>query len=153
MRQCFCVGGPVKILFWLYILIEISLFILIGKLIGVLATLGLTLLTAVFGFALLRYQKTMMMKQMQQSMQGGMPMFNMFSGTFLMFAAILLILPGFLTDFIGVLFLIPKLQFWLFGLVMKLQSKSAPGAGCKGCGKHQPSGDTIEGEFWEDGDK
>lgn len=149
MRQCFCVSGSLKILFWLYVLIEIALFILIGKLIGVLATLGITLLTAIFGFALLRYQKAVMMKQMQQAMQGGMPMFNMFGGTFLMFAGILLILPGFLTDFLGILFLIPKLQFWLFGLFTKLQS------GSKTCKKGEPcdKGKTIEGEFWEDNNK
>lgn len=149
MRSCYCISGPIKFLFWLYVLIEIALFILIGKLIGVLATLGLTLLTAIFGFAMLRYQKTIVMRQMQRAMQSGVTSFNMFGGTFLMFASILLILPGFLTDFIGILFLIPKLQFWLLGFFMKLQSKGKTckaGEPCDTCDK----GKTIEGEFWED---
>jgi len=146
MRGCCCVGGPAKILFWLYVLAEIAVFVLVGKLIGVLATLSLTLLTAVIGFALLRYQKTMMMKQMQQAMQGGMQAFGMFSGTFLMFASILLILPGFLTDFIGILFLIPKIRFLLLNFFMKLQSK---GKACKQNGACD-HGKTIEGEFWQD---
>lgn len=152
MRTCYCINGSIKILFWLYILIEIALFIFIGKFIGVLATIGWVLLTAVFGVALLRYQKAMMAKQMQQAMQGGMMGFNMFSGTFLMFASILLILPGFLTDFLGILFLIPKIRFWLLNLFMKLQTrsqgkgKSCPHGGT--CGSD--SGKTIEGEFWSD---
>jgi UPF0716 protein FxsA len=147
MRTCYCINNKIKILFWLYVLVEIALFILIGKFIGVLATLGLTLLTAIIGFALLRYQKVMMMKQMQQAMQGGITQsFNMFSGTFLMCASVLLILPGFLTDFLGVLFLIPKIRFWLLGLFMRLQS------GGKTCKPGEPcdKGKTIEGEFWEE---
>jgi len=87
-----------------------------------------------------------MMKQMQQAMQGGSMMgLNMFSGTFLLFASILLILPGFLTDFLGVLFLIPKVRLWLLNLFMRLQSK---GKSCKQ--KGTCGGKTIEGEFWQD---
>jgi len=132
-----------KVLFWLYILVEIALFILIGKLIGVLATLGLILVTAIVGFALLRYQRVALMRQMQQAMQGGSAAFGMFSGSFLMIAGILLILPGFLTDFLGILCLIPKLRMWVLNLVMRVKGQSPT---------YKPSatkgGKTIEGEFW-----
>lgn len=112
-----------------------------------MATVGWVILTAIIGFALLRYQRVMMMKQMQQAMQGGSMMsMNMFSGTFLMFASILLILPGFLTDFLGILFLIPKIRFWLLNLFMRLQSR---GKSSKHCGTCKGS-KTIEGEFWQD---
>jgi UPF0716 protein FxsA len=134
-----------KILFWLYILVEIALFILIGKLIGVLPTLALILITAIIGFALLRYQKVAFMRQMQQAMQGGAAAFGMFSGSFIMIAGILLILPGFLTDFLGILCLIPKLRMGILNLVMRFKPQ---GKTCKNgpCDNNK----TIEGEFWRD---
>lgn len=100
-----------KVLVFIVILIEIALFILVGKLIGLALTLLLVIASAVAGFALLKHNSRQMVKQMQQSSQTGFPpIFAMMAGTVRSLAAILLIIPGFLTDLIGLLILIPAVR-------------------------------------------
>lgn len=101
----------IKFILFLTILIEITLFIVVGKLIGLFATLFLVILTFFIGIAILKHNQKEMVKVMQQSMQNGMPpIFAMMHNTVISLAAILLIVPGFFTDIIGLLLLIPKCQ-------------------------------------------
>ena len=89
-------------------LIEIYLFIKIGSQIGALNTIALILITAIVGVAYARYEGFNTLKSgMSQLMRNEVPIYEIISGATLTFAALLLILPGFATDFLGVLLVFP----------------------------------------------
>ena len=89
-------------------LIEIYLFIKIGSQIGAFNTVLLILVTAVLGIAYVRYEGFNTLKSgMVQLIKNELPIYEIVSGATLAFAAILLILPGFATDLIGLLLIIP----------------------------------------------
>ena len=89
-------------------LIEIYLFIKIGSQIGAFNTVLLILTTAVAGVAYARYEGFNTLKSgLSQLVKNEVPMYEIISGATLAFAALLLILPGFATDMIGILLIIP----------------------------------------------
>ena len=89
-------------------LIEIYLFIKIGSQIGAFNTVLLILTTAVAGVAYARYEGFNTLKSgLSQLVKNEIPMYEIISGAALAFAALLLILPGFATDMIGILLIIP----------------------------------------------
>ena len=89
-------------------LIEIYLFIKIGSQIGAFNTVLLILTTAIIGVAYARYEGFNTLKSgIAQLVKNEMPVYEIVSGATLAFAAFLLILPGFATDLIGVLLVIP----------------------------------------------
>ncbi len=89
-------------------LIEIYLFIKIGSQIGAFNTVLLILVTAVAGVAYVRYEGFNTLKSgIGQLVKNELPVYEIISGATLAFAALLLILPGFATDFIGILLVIP----------------------------------------------
>ena len=89
-------------------LIEIYLFIKIGSQIGAFNTVLLILSTAVAGVAYARYEGFNTLKSgLSQLVKNEIPVYEIISGATLAFAALLLILPGFATDIIGILLIIP----------------------------------------------
>ncbi len=89
-------------------LIEIYLFVKVGSQIGAFNTVLLILTTAVIGIAYVRYEGFNTLKSgIGQLVKNEMPVYEIVSGATLAFAAFLLILPGFATDFIGILLVIP----------------------------------------------
>ena len=89
-------------------LIEIYLFIKIGSQIGAFNTLLLILITAIVGVAYARYEGFNTLKSgISLLIKNELPIYEMVSGATLAFAAFMLILPGFATDFIGLLLVIP----------------------------------------------
>ena len=89
-------------------LIEIYLFIKIGSQIGAFNTVLLILTTAVVGVAYARFEGFNTLKSgIAQLVKNEMPVYEIISGATLAFAAFLLILPGFATDSIGILLVIP----------------------------------------------
>ena len=89
-------------------LIEIYLFIKIGSQIGAFNTVLLILTSAVIGVAYARYEGFNTLKSgIGQLVKNEMPVYEIISGATLAFAAFLLILPGFATDLIGILLVIP----------------------------------------------
>lgn len=91
--------------------IEIAGFVIVGKEIGVLATLGLIILSAFIGFAMLRRQGLSLLNQMKvEAAAGRTPERGIIHGTLLILASIFLIIPGFLTDIIGLLLFIPMIR-------------------------------------------
>lgn len=91
--------------------IEIALFIQVGGAIGVWPTLGLILLTAVIGGALMRAQGFTAMARMQQIMaEGGDPRGPMADGVMILIAGMLMLTPGFFTDALGFLLLLPPVR-------------------------------------------
>ena len=89
-------------------LIEIYLFIKVGSQIGALNTILLILATAVVGIWYARYEGFNTLKSgMSQLIKNELPLYEMVSVAAIAFAALLLILPGFATDIIGILLVFP----------------------------------------------
>jgi|TARA_Y100000816_G_scaffold261553_1_gene218626 UPF0716 protein FxsA len=115
--------------------IEIYLFIKIGSKIGALSTILLIFFTAILGVFYARYEGLNTIRSgLAQLINNQIPAYEMISGAGIAFAALLLIIPGFATDFLGFLILIPftrKLIFKKFAKKIKKNEKN----------------DFIEGEF------
>ena len=89
-------------------LIEIYLFIKVGSEIGALNTILLILTTAVVGIWYARYEGFNTLRSgMSQLIKNELPLYEIVSGAAIAFAALLLILPGFATDVIGILLVFP----------------------------------------------
>ena len=118
-------------------LIEIYLFIKIGSQIGALNTIALILITAIVGVAYARYEGFNTLKSgMSQLIRNEVPIYEIISGATLTFAALLLILPGFATDFLGVLLVFPLTR----KLIIQSFSKNFKS-------KKDKEKDFIEGEY------
>ncbi|GAB3438947.1 FxsA family protein [Insolitispirillum peregrinum] len=90
---------------------EIYTFVVVGEQIGGLATLGLVLLSTVIGGAIIRLQGLSLLPQMQQAMARHQPpAAALLNGMAVLLAGLLLIIPGFLTDALAVLLLLPPLR-------------------------------------------
>ena len=89
-------------------IIEIYLFIKVGSQIGAFNTITLIFLTAFLGIVYARYEGFNTLRSgMTQLVKNEMPIYEIVSGAALAFAALLLILPGFATDIIGLLIIFP----------------------------------------------
>ena len=96
------------LLFIIVPLVELYFIIVIGGAIGAIWTVLLVVITAVIGVNLLRVQGMSTLTRAQRSMaQGQIPAMEMMEGIALAVAGVLLITPGFITDTIGFLCLIP----------------------------------------------
>jgi len=96
-------------------LIEIYLFIKVGSFIGAFNTISLILITAIIGIIYARYEGFNTLKSgMSQLVKNQLPVYEIVSGAALAFAALLLILPGFATDFLGFLLIFPPTRKLLF---------------------------------------
>jgi UPF0716 protein FxsA len=92
-------------------LIEIYLFIEVGEQIGALSTVVLTVLTAVVGMSLVRSQGLGVARRAEASVQRGeTPLKEALDGMALLVAGFFLLIPGFLTDAVGALLLIPLVR-------------------------------------------
>lgn len=90
--------------FILLLFAEIATFIIVGKAIGVLYTLLLIMLTSVIGFSIAKKKGTNSFQTIQTSIADGQPPGVAMIETFMIFVGgVLLVLPGFITDIIGLL--------------------------------------------------
>ena len=123
-------------------LIEIYLFIKIGSYIGAFNTVSLILITAIVGIIYARYEGFNTLRSgMSQLIKNELPVYEIISGATLAFAALLLILPGFATDLMGLILIFPPTR----KLILKNFSK-------KYTSKNKNKKDYIDGEF-EDKDE
>ena len=100
--------------------LEIFLLIKIGGQVGALNTVALIFLTAIIGVYFAKLQGIQTLKSgMVNLYQNKIPVYEMMSGASIAIAALLLIIPGFFTDIIGFLLLIPFTRKILFRLVFK----------------------------------
>ena len=96
-------------------IVEIYLFIKIGSQIGAFNTISLILITAVIGIYYARYEGLNTLRAgISQMIKNEMPIYEIISGAAIAFAAILMILPGFLTDFLGIIIIFPWTRKLLF---------------------------------------
>jgi UPF0716 protein FxsA len=102
--------------------IEIFLFIKIGSQIGAFNTILLIFVTAFFGIIYEMYEGFNTLKSgMAQIVKNELPVYEIISGAALAFAALLLILPGFATDFLGLLIVFPLTRRLMFKKVSTKQ--------------------------------
>tara|TARA_B110001452_G_scaffold260464_1_gene258002 strand:+ start:42 stop:464 length:423 start_codon:yes stop_codon:yes gene_type:complete len=103
--------------------IEIYLFIKVGSQIGAFNTILLIFFTAFFGIVYARFEGFNTLKSgMSQIVRNEMPVYEIISGAALTFAALLLILPGFATDLIGLLIIFPPTRKLIFKKISPKQS-------------------------------
>ena len=109
-------------------IIEIYLFIKVGSYIGAFNTISLILITAIIGIIYARYEGFNTLKSgFSQLAKDEVPIYEIVSGAAIAFAALLLILPGFATDFLGFLLLFPftrKLIIGRFAIKSKTYKKT-----------------------------
>ncbi len=118
-------------------IVEIYLFIKIGSQLGAFSTIFLVFFTAVVGVYYARYEGINTIRSgMTQIIKNQVPARELISGAAIAFAAVLLIIPGFATDLIGFLLIIPVTRKLILG---KLNKKFE--------NKEMKKKDFIEGEF------
>ena len=125
--------------------LEVFLMIKIGGKIGALNTVSLIFLTAIIGiyFAKLEGIKTMRSGVMNLY-QNKIPIYEMLSGASIALAALFLIIPGFFTDTLGFLLLIPLTRKILISAFMRKNRKNSPA---------QKNMNILDGEIIEDKNK
>ena len=125
----------------MYILIEV------GGFIGALNTIGLVLLTALLGLILLRQQGfRTLLNARNKLMQAELPTEELVTGIFLAVGGALLLTPGFVTDFIGFMCLLPFTRSFLMSLIAT-SFFDISGFSQK---KEEKQGNWIEGEYKKD---
>ena len=127
-------------------LIEIYLFIKVGSEIGALNTILLILTTAVVGIWYARYEGFNTLRSgMSQLVKNELPLYEIVSGAAIAFAALLLILPGFATDIIGILLVFPVTRKIILSKYSKKYSSKKKG--------NDKEKNYIEGEYEDIEDK
>jgi len=132
-------------------LLEIALFIEVGGRIGLGPTLALIVLSAVIGGWLLRAQGIGVLLRAQRQLADGMlPVMEMFEALCVVMGGALLLAPGFFTDAVGALLLIPAVRRALYRhLRRRIEPHIVQYPGDFGRGPGPTSGPTIEAEFEE----
>ena len=132
--------NPFFLLFICLPALEIYLLIEVGSRVGALNTVALIFLTAIIGLYFAKHQGLQTLKSgMVNLYQNKMPIYEMMSGASIALAAFLLIIPGFFTDLIGFLLLIPFTRKILFNLALRKKEKN----------NNKSQNRTIDGEIIE----
>ena len=135
-----------RILFLLFLtvpLVEIYFLIQVGQEIGAFSTVLLCILTAALGAILLRIQGILtLMNAREKLRQGEIPADNLLEGLILLITGVLLLTPGFVTDVIGFLCLVPSLRSMLARRMLHRAFRD----------DLRRRNIIVEGEFWEEDD-
>ncbi len=160
--------NTLNLLFLLFIvtpLLEIGVFIQVGDQIGLLPTLAMIFITAVIGVNLLKNQGLSVWQDTQTKLASGqIPALEMASAAQLLFAGGLLLTPGFVTDTIGFLLLIPNIRKLVAQYLIKRWQVKAHTASSshyyhahkddhKNANHTKNSGRVIEGEYTQSSKK
>ena len=119
--------NPVLLSIILIPILEIYLFIKIGSHIGAFNTILLIFITAIIGIYYAKYEGLNTIRSgFLQIVKNQTPAYEIISGAAIAFAAILLILPGFATDFLGFLLIFPLTRKLIFGNISNKFKKNEP---------------------------
>jgi UPF0716 protein FxsA len=100
--------------------IEIAGFIYVGEHIGILPTIALILASSALGAALLRVQGIAVLQKMQAEMRAGrVPARELGHGAFITLAGLCLLIPGFISDIIGLLLFLPPVRALILTLLAR----------------------------------
>lgn len=142
------------LLFIVMPIVEMWLLITIGSYIGALSTIALVLLTALMGIGLLREQGvSTLWRGREKLQQGKIPAQEMMEGIVLAVSGALLLTPGFVTDTIGFLGLLPFSRIYLVKIILQkvtILNASAQSFTQQPFGSEsQSTGNTFDGESWD----
>lgn len=108
---------------------ELFVLIQVGQMIGALPTVGLLIVVSVVGAAMVKREGINVVRRAQmQVQQGKVPATELIDGVLILFAGALLLTPGFLTDVLGVLLLIPPVRVALRAVAARRLAKRAEAA-------------------------
>ena len=131
-------------------LAEIAVLIQVGGWLGLVPTLALIVLTAIAGTWMLRQQGfSVFVRAQRQLEQGVMPVAEVFEGLCLLVAGALLLTPGFLTDAVGAVLLVPQLRALLYRRVRHHLERHVVGAPGAPGAPREDEAPIIEAEFEE----
>ena len=140
-------------------LAEIYVLVTVGQAIGGLSTVLLVIITAFIGSRLLKQQGWSTMAKAQQSIaEGRTPAVEMFEGVVILVSGVLLLTPGFITDILGLLGLMPWSRSYFINHFLEKNAERVfskknsvfINRGETKKKKKTNKDETIEGEFWED---
>lgn len=147
---------PLFLIFLLVPLIEITLFVQIGGLIGLWPTLAIVVGTAMLGTWLVKSQGRLALQKLTGAFNELRdPSEPLAEGAMILFAGVLLLTPGFFTDACGFALLMPPVRHAIFRhlasrvTVQGFSSQTSYGRGPAGPGGRGAPGDIIDGEFTE----
>ncbi|ERB66947.1 membrane protein FxsA [Vibrio coralliilyticus OCN008] len=162
---------PILLLMFIFVpIIEIGLFISVGGYLGLWPTIALVLITAFVGASLVRSQGLQTLMSVQNRLQQGeLPAQQILEGVMLAVSGVLLLTPGFMTDALGMLVLLPAPRAAMAKYLMSKMTVQSVGGGFQGgfgSGNFQQGpfdqepfnqqpkdGNTFEGEYErKDGD-
>lgn len=106
---------PILLVMFIFVpIIEIALFVQVGGMLGMWPTIALVLITAFVGASLVRSQGIQTLMSVQSKLQQGeLPAQQIVEGVMLAVAGVLLLTPGFMTDTLGMLVLLPDPRAYL----------------------------------------
>ena len=99
-------------------ILEIATFIYVGQWLGIWRTVGLVILAAVLGVAILRYQGLGALRKINKDLRRAQPPAEgIVDGFMIVVASFLLIIPGFLSDIAGLLLIVPPIRHLIWRLL------------------------------------
>ena len=124
---------------------EIAIFVEVGSQWGLWPAIGAIFATAVAGSILIRHQGVAVLRRVRDEVSAGrFPARQVFDGLCLLIAGTLLLLPGFITDAVGFILLVPVIRYFVMSsLTNRIQAHTS---GMSDAAAH-PDGETINGEF------
>lgn len=147
--------NPFGVLFLLLLLVplvEIYFLIQVGQVIGAIPTIALVVFTALLGAMLLRFQGWTTLQRTRLTLaRGEVPALEMMEGVLLVLAGFFLLTPGFITDTLGFLLLVPPLRQALIRAFLRRSQVHPPPPPGKGPGRPRDTY-TIEGEYRREDD-
>jgi len=126
-------------------LIEIAGFVIVGRQIGVLATIGLVLLAAVVGGMMMRLQGLGLLNRLKRELEAGKdPGRELAHGAMVLLAGILLMVPGFFTDIVGLLLFVPPVRDLAWRFVRRRVQVTSFASFSSGFARPRDRGPTID---------
>lgn len=134
---------PVLLVLLAAAIIELTVLIVVGQAIGLLATIGLLILASLIGAVLLRHEGARTLRAFTEAVRTRRPPHQeLVDGMLIAAAGVFIVLPGFVSDVLGLLLLLPPIR----ALVRKRMLRSAS----LGSPAHFAPGEVVEGEVVDD---
>jgi UPF0716 protein FxsA len=132
-------------LFLIVPVLEIATFVLVGSQIGVLPTIGLVIVTAIVGATMLRVQGFATLNRIREQIdRGQLPDRELVHGLMILLAGVLLMMPGFITDTLGLLLFIPAVRDLAWQMLRQRIMVVARSPGFGGFARRRDDGRTID---------
>jgi UPF0716 protein FxsA len=134
---------PVLLILFVLAVVEVAVLVAVGDAIGVLPTIGLLILASVVGAWLLRREGTRTLRAFRDAVRTRRPPHReLVDGVLIAAAGVLIVLPGFVSDVLALLLLLPPTRSLVRGRMLRTASRRAP--------MQHRAGGVVEGEVDDD---